>query len=432
MMTEEERQKMRKKRQKARKRKRVRKKILLIIAAIIILLAVFIVTVKLVNPDFDIASYLPSGKAQQAVELIDSKLFNKTTSSTVAESTSQKETTTKARDVKKADYDYDDFSVFAFDTSLQGNQIGNLLNKTNGAVTYSSSYIYYSVQGKGIFRFEPNEEKNAKIIGGDYNFKYLNVLGDYLYALDVNSATLKKFSVSGGDGVNIGENIAFAYLYNDKIYFTGTDNTVGFIDLNDNSKTVLYAVSADKTVSFAGISLSRVFFVTHDSVANYDEYITVNISDSNDVLNFRDDTKDNEILDLSIECGFMYYYKKNDDSSYSLCRQKFGSENVVTLVQNCSIVDYPVVYANRLYYGELDGSKYKARELNMNSMKEKTMLYASGCDGSGSIAVGYGYQYVFLIGSKSDGGEYTCRASCIYTSSSSDNTLSFNGKKLTY
>ena len=107
MITEEERQKMRKKRQRARKRKRVRKKILLIIAAIIILLAVFIVTVKLVNPDFDIASYLPSGKAQQAVEMIDSKLFNKTTTTTsTTQPTTQKETTTKARDIKKADYDY--------------------------------------------------------------------------------------------------------------------------------------------------------------------------------------------------------------------------------------------------------------------------------------------------------------------------------------
>ena len=260
MITEEERQKMRKKRQRARKRKRVRKKILLIIAAIIILLVVFIVTVKLVNPDFDIASYLPSGKAQQAVEMIDFKLFNKTTTSTT-QPTTQKETTTKARDIKKADYDYDDFSVFAFDTSLQGNQVGNLLNKSNGAVTYSSAYIYYSIEGKGIFRFEPNEEKNAKIISGNYNFKYLNVLGDYLYAVDVNTSTLKKFSVSGGDGVNISDNIAFAYLYNDKIYFVGTDNAVGFINLSDNNKTVLYTAPADKTVSFAGISLSRVFLL---------------------------------------------------------------------------------------------------------------------------------------------------------------------------
>ena len=61
--------------------------------------------------------------------MIDSKLFNKTTTSTTLPTT-QKETTTKARDIKKADYDYDDFSVFAFDTSLQGNQVGNLLNKS--------------------------------------------------------------------------------------------------------------------------------------------------------------------------------------------------------------------------------------------------------------------------------------------------------------
>ena len=175
-----------------------------------------------------------------------------------------------------------------------------------------------------------------------------------------------------------------------------------------------------------------MFFVTHDSVANYDEYITVNLSDSNDVLNFRDDTKNNEIVNLSFECGFMYYYKKNDDSTYSLCRQKFGSDNVVTLVDNCSVTDYPVVYSNRLYFGELDGSKYKARELNMNSKATKTMLSVSDCDGTGTLAVGYGYQYVFLIGTKNEGGEFTCKTSCIYTSSSSDNTLSFNGKKLTY
>lgn len=104
----------------------------------------------------------------------------------------------------------------------------------------------------------------------------------------------------------------------------------------------------------------------------------------------------------------------------------------MTLVDNCSVTDYPVVYSNRLYFGELDGSKYKARELNMNSKATKTMLSVSDCDGTGTLAVGYGYQYVFLIGTKNEGGEFTCKTSCIYTSSSSDNTLSFNGKKLTY
>ena len=135
---------------------------------------------------------------------------------------------------------------------------------------------------------------------------------------------------------------------------------------------------------------------------------------------------------MSLECGFMYYYRKNDDSSYSLCRKKFGSENEVVLVENCSVTDYPVVYSNRLYFSELDGSKFKARELNMNSNEVKTMLSTSDCDSTGSIGIGYGYQYVFLIGSKSENSESVCKASCIYTSSSGDNTLSFNGEKLTY
>ena len=172
--------------------------------------------------------------------------------------------------------------------------------------------------------------------------------------------------------------------------------------------------------------------MTHDNVANYDEYITVNMSDANDVLNWHDDTNNNDIVNMSLECGFMYYYKKNDDSSYSLCRKKFGSENEVVLVENCSVTDYPVVYSNRLYFSELDGSKFKARELNMNSNEVKTMLSTSDCDSTGSIGIGYGYQYVFLIGSKSENSESVCKASCIYTSSSGDNTLSFNGEKLTY
>ena len=149
MITDEERQKMRKKRQRARKRKKIRKNILLTLAVIIILLAVFVITIKIVNPDFFVTLYDGGGKGQQVIELIDSKILGKTTE-TQPQSTTEKETTTKVRETNKVNYDYDDFGVFAFDTSLQGNQVGNLLNKTGGAVTYSSSYIYYSVSGKGM------------------------------------------------------------------------------------------------------------------------------------------------------------------------------------------------------------------------------------------------------------------------------------------
>lgn len=34
------------------------------------------------------------------------------------------------------------------------------------------------------------------------------------------------------------------------------------------------------------------------------------MSDPNDVLNWHDDTNNNDIVNMSLECGFMYYYKK--------------------------------------------------------------------------------------------------------------------------
>ena len=114
---------MRKKRQRARKRKKIRKNILLTLAVIIILLAVFVITIKIVNPDFFEALY-DGGKGQQVIELIDSKILGKTTE-TQPQSTTEKETTTKVHETNKVNYDYDDFGVFAFDTSLQGNQVGN-------------------------------------------------------------------------------------------------------------------------------------------------------------------------------------------------------------------------------------------------------------------------------------------------------------------
>lgn len=429
-MTEQEREKMRKKRRRARRRKKARKKILISIAVVIIVLAVFVCTVKAVNPYFDFAAYLPDGNVKQAAELVDAKLFGKTT--TTKPASSQTQTVSQTRKAKTANYDYDEFSVFDFDTSLQGNQLGNLLDKTQGAVTYSSSYIYYSIVGSGIYKFEPNEEKNSKVLVDNYNFKYLNILGDYLYAVDMDSQSLLRIAVSNGDSMKIADGICFAYLYNDKIYYIGADNSVGYIDTAELQAVTLYTAPADKTLSFAGISLERVFVTAYDSVADYYEYITVAVNDKNDRKYFRDDTNGDEITKLYFECGFMYYYKKTGDSSFSLCRQKFGSENVVTLIENASVCDYPIVYNNRLYYAELDGSVFKGKELNMNSGSKKTVVSVKETDLSGTMAVGYGYQYVFLIGTKTNGGDNVCRASSIETSSSGDNTLKFSDGKLVY
>ncbi|MCC8072503.1 MAG: DUF5050 domain-containing protein [Clostridiales bacterium] len=424
-----EREEKRKKRQKAKKKSSVGKKFLMVIAVLIVAFAAFIITMKICDPDFEIASVLPIKQIEQAVDFVKEDVFSQTTT------TEPKSTTTTTRPtttVKADNYDYVEFSDFDFDTSLQGNQLGNLLNKTQGAVTYSSSYIYYSISNKGVYRFEPNEETNSKVNVDKYNFKYLNVLGDYIYFVDTESNKLKKSQVSGGDMVNVADDISFAYLYNDKIYYIGTDNSVGYITTDDMSKITLYTAPSDKEVQFVGISLSRIFFTQYDEVADYYEYITVAIDDKSDKQYFMDDSTGDSMTYLQLECGYFYYYQKQSDDTFDLCRQKFGSEKTVTLIEDCSVLDYPIIYSNRLYYATLSDGKYKARELNMNSMDKKTMVTLSDVDSSGNVGIGYGYQYVFLFGSKTADSDPVYVGSCIYTSSSGDNKITFKKGKWTY
>ena len=426
-MSEKERAKQRAKRARARRRKKFFKTVLVIIGIIAVGFSAFAITIKISNPDYDLKEFIPkipTEKFEQISSFIEEDILGKTTTTTTTEtSTTQKPTTTK-----RQNYDYSEFDDFAFDTSLQGNQLGNLLNKTNGRVTYSSSYIYYSIDSKGIYRFEPNNETNSKVLVKKYNFKCLNVLGDYIYFVDTENNRLKRAAVSGGDAIKVCDDIDFAYLYNDKVYFVGTDNSVGYINTDGFEKTVLYTAPADKEVSFAGISLSRLFIVQHDKVADYSEYITVSLKDKTKRY-FRDDTKGDEIINLQLEGGYFYYYEKQDDGSYNLIRQKFGSEKTVTLLENCNVTDYPVVYANRLYYTREKKNQIYAMELNMNSMAKKTMLSTDFDDDTNTIGVGYGYQYVFLFGRASESEYMKYRGSCIYTSSSTDNTIKFkNGK----
>lgn len=416
-MSEKERAENRKKRSKKRKRKKAGKAVLVIIAVIIVTAAAFLITLKICNPDFEIASLIPQEHVQQVMLFVNEDILGKTTTTTT--------TTTKPTTTKPPKYDYEAFDDFAFDTSKQGNQVGNLLNNTAGAVTYSSAYIYYSIDGSGFYRFEPEGESNAALNVNGNNFKYLNVLGDYIYMVDTDTHKLKKSQIIGGDMVDVASNIDFAYLYNDKIYYIGTDNTVGYINTADFKNTVLYTANTEKSLSFVGISLSRVFFTQYDKTADYYEYITISLSDPRDRCYFRDDTQGDIITKMQLECGYFYYYQKHQDGSFDLCRQKFGSEKVVTLIENCTQRDYPVVYANRLYYTNLSGTRVDAMELNMNSMKTKVMTSAYNCDATNTFGVGYGYQYVYLFGCPASAEQKVYRGSCIYTSASWDNTISF-------
>lgn len=421
-MNDKERAEERKKRNRKGKRKQAWKNFLIFLSILILAVAAFLITMKVCDPDFKISGLIPQDKVQQAAVFIKEDILKQTTTEAVTQTTSKPTTT------KPENYDYTSFDDFAFDTSLQGNQTGNLLNRSKGAVTYSSSYIYYSIAGEGLYRFEPNSETYKKLVGGNYNFICLNVLGDYIYMIDADSHTLKKAQIVGGDTVNIAQDIDFAYLYNDRIYYVGTDSSVGFINTSDSEKTLLYKAESGKKVSFTGISLSRIFFTVYDEVSDYYEYITVAADDKSDRRYFKDDTNGDDIINIQLECGYFYYYKKQSDDTYDLCRQKFGSEQIVTLLEDCSITDYPVVYANRLYYSAIDGSTIQAREYNMNSKDDKLIVYTYNPDDFNSIGVAYGYQYVFLFGSSQE----LYRGSCIYTSASKENAVYFKDGKWQY
>lgn len=416
---EKERAQLRKKRIRARKMKKVRKTVLLIIGILILAFASFLITMKLCNPDFDIDSIVPKSEVEQFFDNFNDIVYEKVDVRTTT--TTTKPTTT----ARAANYDYSQFSDFEFDTSLQGNQLGNLLNKTNGCVTYNASYIFYSIDGDGLYRFEPESESNAALNTGGHNYKCLNILGENIYYIDSDSHKLVRALTNGKNQKVIAENIDFAYLYNDKIFFTSVDNAIGFINLNDNKKTILYKAEDNKTLKFVGISLTRIFFTTYNKTTNNNEYITISLSNRADRQFFADDSKGDLIVNMQLECGYFYYYEKQNDSTYNLVRRKFGSDKKVTLLKSCNITDYPVVYANRLYYTAQSSGNIQARELNMNSMTDKNMLTVFDASPDGSIGVGYGYQYVYLFGSPEKNRDRVYKGSCIYTSASTDNTITF-------
>lgn len=417
---DKERTLQREKRYRKKKSKKAAKVFLIIFSIIILALCAFFITVKICMPGFSLETIIPREKITQVISFVKEDVLGQTTTQPLPLTTE-----------RPSDYDYAESADFAFNTSLQGNQLGNLLNNTSGAVTYSASYIYYSINGSGIYRFEPNEELNASLVSGG-SHKCLNVLGDYLYFIDSGSYVLKRCKISGGDVTDVAENIDFAYLYNDKIYYVGTDNTVGFITISDFKRTQLYSAGAGREVKFAGISLSRIFFTQYDSSSSRYEYLMVDTAGRDSVRHFADDSTGDERLNLSLEGGYMYFYQRRGDSAYDLIRQKFGSEKSVTLLEDCSLTDYPVVWGNRLYYTELNGNRLNAAELNMNSMENKIIVSESGADKTAAAGVGYGYQYVYLFGKPSSSAAEQYVGSCIYTSSSDKNTIRFTGGSWKY
>lgn len=414
----EELEKQRLRRQKQNRRRARTKGFFMVLGVLVVALAAFLITVKVCKPDFDFLSLVPD----QAVSFVQEKFLGYTTEPATEAPTAPPTTE------KPTFAEYQPASVFAFDTSKQGSQIGNILNKTHGAVTFNGAYIYFAVPGKGIYRFAPSEETTAKV--KEVNRACcLNIIGDFIYYVDTNSHKLQKLSVSGGDAVTLLSDARLAYGYQDRLFCLTADSL--YTVMVNGDKTLLYTAAADKKLALVGISLTNVYFTETDKLTGEVEFLTVGQTGGNSVR-FRQAAEKGKIRSMSLENGYLYYYERQTDDTYDLVRQKFGSTKTVTLLKKVRVTDYPVVYANRLYYTDFKDGAARAMELNMNSMATKVMLRAGDADKTGSVAVGCGYQYIFLIGTKTKGGSSVYRASCIYTSASADNTMDFHNGKWSY
>lgn len=382
-------------RKKRKKEKKTGKAFVLILSLIIIALAVFVITIKFANPNFDFSVLVP----KEVTSFVDEKINGKVPAEVTKETTVV--TTTEPI------MDYIEFEDFRFNTSKQGNYLGNILN--GGKVGTDFKFIYYIVDGKGIYRFTPSTEVYSLCYGSSDELGSINLRGDFIYFVNKNSNQLFKLQKGKKEPKAVAENVKMAYVYDKNIYYVTTANQLCTMNVKNLVPTTIYN-SADKQLDFVGISLSRVFFTVTEGDGTVN-YLTIDNYAHKKESKFRESTYAGEILFMEIENGFMYYYQLQSDGTYNLCRQKFGSEKVVTVAEGATTGQYAVVDSNRLYYCKLDDDNLKMKELNMNSGTVKTLLSADNVDKSNPPVIQHGGDYDFIIGN----GIYS--ASCVYTSS---------------
>ena len=414
---ERRREKGVKKRKRKKKTKGFFKGLLIFLGIIILALTAFVVTVKIAAPDFDFSALVP----KQVVDLVKEDVLGETTTAAPTTTTT---TTTATQTV-----DYLEFDNFEFDTSKQGNSLGNLMGKGKGAVAYDSSYIYHLVKGKGIYRFGPESESYTRVYKSDSELSSLNLRGDYFYFINEDNGKAYKMKKGGSDPKPIAANVKFLYVYASNVYYITKDNSLCIMDVKELQSKTLYTADADLMLDFVGVSLQRVFFTESSSLGDV-KYLTIDNEGKTDVAYFMETGDVLSIVSLELENGFFYYYEMQEDMSYNLCRKKFGSDKTVTLLKNVNTKDYVIINSNRLYYSSYKDSKFRMRELNMNSGSKKTLLSVSGVSDDNTLAFFHGGDYDFIIGEKSDGGEKVYRGSCVYTGST--NTMNFKDGKWKY
>ena len=413
--------KKRTKRKKKKKERKVLKGFLVLISMIVVGLAVFVVTVKVLAPGFDFSSLVP----KTVYTFYDEKIMGHTTTTTTEKTTVTTTETTTAEPTTADRVDYLEFKEFDMNVERQGNTIGNLMN--GGQVATDYSYIYH-ITDNGIYRMNPETEDYACIYETKNKLSSLNLRGDFLYFVDEKEHNLMKLSKGESKPSRIAKDVRFAYVYDNKIFYITTGNTICYMSI-DKMKPVSVYSSADKEMRLVGISLNRVFFAVDNGNGKIN-YLTVELNDKTGVAAPFRDSEENSDSKLVMENGFMYYYKSNDDGTYSVCRQKFGSDKEVTLAEDSDASSYIEVDSNRLYYPEYKENKYILNEVNMNSGESRVLMTINSVEREHQLKYYHSYEYDFVIGKTGADGKDVYRAGCVYTSST--HFMKFNKNHWSY
>jgi len=397
----------RKKRQKKQQRKKGGKRFLIFLGTVIIIIATVLVSAKIAWPDVDLLFFLP----QPAHDFVNEDVLSNTTTTTTTEPPVT-ETTTEPLPPKPEGH-YAPIEDFAFEQSAKGNLVGNILQ--GGKVWHDDKYIYHIVDCDGIYRFATGNETYAKVYSSPDYLSNLNIEGDYLYFTNDTDKKLYYLNKNGKELTAMADNIRTAYLYDGTIYYVTYSNILGTINTADSATQTLYS-SPNNQIDLIGISLNRVYFVSKDSAGKC-RFMTVETEGGKAPVLFRDDAPEDEVKAPMMEDGFLYYYSKNEDGTYNLNRQKFGSEDAVTMVEGTAVADYAIVDMNSLFYAHRDGTDFLAKEYNMNTGDKVVRLKVKDVDADNGLAYQHGGSYDFVIGWRGNKSRWTYVGSSMLTSS---------------
>lgn len=399
--------KIEKRRRKSEKRSSIRKffKVVLFVVGVVVLaLAAVLALLRYAFTDFYFESIIPD---KEVASYIDEKFIGRT----YALETTVTQTTLPVYESMT----YLDSSDFDFQNEKKGNFVGNILN--GGKACKYNSYAYHIVDGAGIYRFDPNGETYKLVMSVPDKISSLNIYdGDYYFVEDESGWLCKG---SSGSYHKLTPNIKSAYIYDGKAYCVSTYNQIMSVDTSSGNARVLFSSEKGRELSIVGVSLDRVFF-TLKYENGRTEFLCTDLKLAK-TESFKSASLNDEIKYMSMENGYLYYCLKQNDGSYNFVRQKFGSQNVVTLIENKDFSSFAVTDSNRVFCSYVDGGTVFLDEYNMNSKQQKNMLTATGVKSAGNVGAYHCGEYDFII----DDGVY--RASSNLTSSTDVMTFS-NGR----